>query len=118
MADLKTCDAQKLLAIDPWLEPYADRLRERCGYFREVISRLDATGGLLGQVSRGHHYFGFNRGELWGKPGVWYREWAPQALQLRVIGDFNKWDRMATPMVRDEFGVWSLFFPDSDYATK
>ena len=35
------------------------------------------TGGLLGQISQGHHYFGFNRGELYGKPGVWYREWAP-----------------------------------------
>ncbi|MGA2231215.1 MAG: alpha-amylase family glycosyl hydrolase [Tepidisphaeraceae bacterium] len=115
MADLKSCDGKKLIELDPWLEPYAGALRERCEYFNTVVSKLDASGGLLGQVSTGHHYFGLNRGQLWGKGGVWYREWAPQAIQLRVIGDFNKWDRMASPMVRDAFGVWSLFLPDEQY---
>ncbi|MDB5333962.1 MAG: glgB, partial [Phycisphaerales bacterium] len=57
-------------------------------------------------------------GELWGKAGVWYREWAPEALQLRLIGDFNHWDRFANPLVRDQFGVWSLFLPDEKYADK
>ena len=118
MTDFKACDARKLIAHDPWLEPYAQRLHERCAHFHNVINRLDSSGGILGEVSRGHHYFGFNRGDLWGKPGVWYREWAPQALQLRVIGDFNKWDRLANPMVRDAFGIWSLFFPDSEFAGK
>ena len=73
---------------------------------------------MLGQISQGHRYFGLNRGELYGKPGVWYREWAPGALQLRVIGDFNGWDRWSDPMTRDEFGVWSLFFPDEKFAGK
>src|ERR1700722_13458503 len=104
MPDFKACNAKKLLDIDPWLTPYADRVRDRCAHYQAVLGRLDASGGLLGQVSHGHQYFGFNRGELWGKGGVWYREWAPMALQLRVIGDFNNWDRMAHPMVRDEFG--------------
>jgi 1,4-alpha-glucan branching enzyme len=73
---------------------------------------------LLGEISQGHRYFGFNRGELFGKQGVWYREWAPGALQLRVLGDFNNWDRWASPMVRDQFGVWSLFLPDDKFAAK
>ena len=118
MADLHVCDPKNLIKIDPWLAPYESRMWERCAYYRETLGRLDATGGLLGDVSRGHHYFGFNRGQLWGKGGVWYREWAPQALQLRVIGDFNNWDRMAHPMVRDEFGVWSLFLSDEKFADK
>jgi 1,4-alpha-glucan branching enzyme len=49
---------------------------------------------------------------------VWYREWAPAALQLRLIGDFNNWDRFANPLVRDQFGVWSLFLPDEKFGEK
>ena len=118
MADSKDCDARKLVELDAWLAPYAERLIERCALYKEAVRKLDPSGGLLGQVSQGHKFLGFNRGELWGKGGVWYREWAPQAFQLRVIGDFNEWNRFANPMVRDEFGIWSLFLPDDIYAGK
>jgi 1,4-alpha-glucan branching enzyme len=111
-------DGTALIAGDPWLEPYADKLRARHAHYRKVMAQFEPHGGILGQVSQGHRYFGFNRGELWGKPGVWYREWAPAALQLRLIGDFNGWDRFATPLVRDSFGVWSIFLPDDKYAGK
>jgi 1,4-alpha-glucan branching enzyme len=111
-------DGTGLIDHDPWLGPYADRLRERYAYYRSVLAEIDRTGGLLGPISQGHHYFGFNRGEQNGKPGVWYREWAPAAVQLRLIGDFNGWDRHANPMVRDQFGVWSLFLSDDEYADR
>jgi 1,4-alpha-glucan branching enzyme len=107
-----------LLATDPWLGSYAHQLTERHRRYRNALSRFDATGGLLGQISQGHRYFGLNRGEFHGKRGVWYREWAPAALQLRLIGDFNGWDRWANPMVRDEFGVWGLFLPDDRFAER
>jgi 1,4-alpha-glucan branching enzyme len=66
----------------------------------------------MGPISQGHHYFGFNRGEHDGKPGIWYREWAPAARSLQLVGDFNDWDRHRHPLARDQFGVWSLFLPD------
>ncbi|HYO08857.1 MAG TPA: alpha-amylase family glycosyl hydrolase [Tepidisphaeraceae bacterium] len=115
---LTRTDGTALMEHDPWLGPYEQRLRDRHAHFRHALSRFDSTGGLLGAVSQGHKYFGFNRGELWGKPGVWYREWAPAALQLRLIGDFNNWDRYGNPLVSDEFGVWSLFLPDDKYGGK
>ena len=118
MAATRRDDGTGLISLDPWLEPHAEQLRARHLHYKRLLSRFDATGGLLGQISQGHRYFGFNRGELWGKPGVWYREWAPGALQLRLIGDFNGWDRYANPMVRDEFGVWSLFLGDEQYASR
>jgi hypothetical protein len=64
-------DASGLLKLDPWLEPYGDALRERSEHYRSVKSKLDKTGGLLGQVSQGHRYFGFNRGMHQGAAGVW-----------------------------------------------
>ena len=114
----KQTDGTALIKDDPWLEPYADKLRARHAQYLKAKSQFDSHGGLLGQISQGHTYFGFTRGELWKKPGVWYREWAPNALQLRLIGDFNNWDRMATPLVRDTFGVWSIFLPDDQYKDK
>src|SRR5205807_919277 len=107
-----------LIRSDPWLEPYASRLTQRQEYYRRALAKLQPTGGLLGEISQGHKYFGLNRGEFHGKPGVWYREWAPAALQLRLIGDFNHWDRWANPMVRDQYGVWGLFLPDDKFGSR
>ncbi|CAN5439404.1 alpha-amylase family glycosyl hydrolase [soil metagenome] len=111
-------DGTGIVRLDPMLGPYSGQLRDRYNYFRHVKHRIDQTGGLLGPISLGHKYFGFNRGELYDKPGVWYREWAPGALQLRLIGDFNNWDRFDCPLVRDQFGVWSIFLPDEKYKDK
>jgi 1,4-alpha-glucan branching enzyme len=118
MTETKLPEGAGLVAIDPWLEPHRAALVDRYNRYRGALRKFDATGGLLGEISKGHHHFGFNRGEFGGKRGVWYREWAPGALQLRVIGDFNGWDRWAHPMVRDEFGVWTLFFPDDKFGDK
>src|SRR3954469_4525973 len=121
-ADMPTlqldADGTALIRADPWLEPHRGALEARQSRFRTALSRFDPNGGLLGQISLGHRYFGFNRGELHGKQGVWYREWAPGALQLRLIGDFNNWDRWGNPMVRDQYGAWSLFLPDDKFGGK
>src|SRR5271170_2288551 len=111
-------DGTDLVRLDPWLENYRPQLRDRFGYYKSVLSKIDSTGGLMGPISQGHRFFGFNRGELYGKSGVWYREWAPNALQLRLIGDFNHWDRFGHPLVRDQFGIWSLFLPDEKFGEK
>jgi 1,4-alpha-glucan branching enzyme len=111
-------DGTAIIRGDPWLQPHANDLRERFSYFKSALQRIDEQGGLLGPISQGHRHFGFTRGELWGKPGVWYREWAPAALQLRLIGDFNDWDRFGHPLVRDRWGVWSLFLADDQFGDK
>src|SRR5947207_691736 len=104
-----------LIDVDPWLAPYADALNRRREHYEKVLGKINQAGGLLGDISRGHFYFGFNRGTHDGKTGVWYREWAPAALQLWVIGDFNDWNRFTEPLSRDQFGVWSIFLADEKY---
>jgi 1,4-alpha-glucan branching enzyme len=111
-------DGTALVAGDPWLQPYTEALRARYAYYRSALAQIDDNGGLLGAISQGHKYFGFTRGLLWNKPGTWYREWAPAALQLRLIGDFNNWDRFGHPLVRDQWGVWGLFLPDDQFGDK
>lgn len=111
-------DGTGLIRSDPWLEPYADQLRERHQHTEALRKQLTAEGTLTGPISQGHHHFGFNRGEKGGQPGVWYREWAPGADYLALIGDFNQWDRGADPLTRNEFGHWSIFLPDAEYADR
>ncbi len=108
-------DGTGLIALDPWLEPYADALRHRYARYRQRLEEIIAAEGSLERFSCGHEYFGFNRGERDGQPGIWYREWAPGAQGLYLTGDFNSWDRRDHPLTRDEFGVWSIFLPADPY---
>ncbi len=112
-------DGTGLITLDPWLEPYAELLRNRFKHYQHFRSVLDQHGGPLGEMTTGHQYFGLNRGtrEIAGKtfPGLWYREWAPEARSLRLIGDFNGWNRDAHHLERDQWGVWSIFLADDTY---
>lgn len=101
-----------LIKLDPLLKPYATQLRQRSARYLQRKSEIEDAdlqgGGILGQISQGHRYFGFNPCGT----GICYREWAPAAHALSLIGDFNGWDRGAHPMTRDEWGVWHIFLPD------
>ena len=48
-----------------------------------------------------------------GVAGVNFAVWAPNALSVSVIGDFNHWNRSANPMHRrhNDLGVWECFVP-------
>ncbi len=107
-------DGTGLVKLDPWLEPYSQHLRNRFLHYKHFREVLEQHGGNLGEMTTGHLYFGLNRGSKDGKGGVWYREWAPGAKYLALIGDFNGWDRGKTKLTRDEWGVWSAFVGDEE----
>ena len=59
-------------------------------------------------TTQGYERFGFL---VQPNSDVLYREWAPNALRAYLIGDFNDWNRDATPMAKDEFGVFEVTVP-------
>ncbi len=51
--------------------------------------------------------------------GVSFAVWAPNALGVRVVGDFNYWDGTAHPMrSMGASGVWELFVPEIGEGTR
>jgi 1,4-alpha-glucan branching enzyme len=112
-ANSQLSDGTGLISIDPWLAPYADALRHRYARYKQARETITAQSGDLARHALGHQYFGFNAGQHNGTPGVWYREWAPGAISLSLVGDFNNWDGAAHPMSRDGEGVFEIFVPNS-----
>lgn len=48
-----------------------------------------------------------------GVDGVLFTLWAPNAMKVSVVGDFNDWDGKRNYMNKDiQTGVWTLFIPN------
>ena len=112
----KTFNSQntlKILEIDPWLEPHRYDLEERMRRYYSVKNALLGEGQSLKDFANGHLYFGFHQTE----DGWYYREWAPAADALFLIGDFNGWNRESHPLTRKEHGVWEIFLPGRNALT-
>ena len=50
--------------------------------------------------------------EAEGVAGVRFSVWAPNAIGVNVVGDFNGWDARRHPMRLRDGGVWELFVPN------
>lgn len=104
-------DGTGVVQLDPWLSPFKDALRSRFSHAQRWLKTINDTEGGLERFSRGYERFGFNR---LPNGDIVYREWAPNAVQANLIGDFNGWNREATSMARNEFGVWEVTLPAKD----
>lgn len=78
-----------LYDTDPYLKPFRDRIDSRHRHILEVRGRLAGNGPLSAAVNN-HLYYGMHRLE----DGSWvFREWAPNAVKIYLVGDFNNWKR-------------------------
>jgi 1,4-alpha-glucan branching enzyme len=109
----KTVATIQLIQDDAWLSPYEAELTERQKLYQEARQGIEQEFGSLLDFARAHQYLGINYDPE--KAGWWYREWAPGAHALFLIGDFNHWDRGSHPLTRNESGIWEIFLPDSRY---
>lgn len=77
-----------LVKNDSWLEPYEDAIRGRHDHALNKIKQLTSNGRkTLTEFASGHLYFGLHRTVR----GWVFREWAPNATEIYLIGDFNNW---------------------------
>jgi 1,4-alpha-glucan branching enzyme len=61
-----------------------------------------------------HRILGAHPVQLDGLRGTHFAVWAPGALRVSVIGDFNGWNREASPLLPvASSGIWSGFVPQA-----
>ena len=102
-----TAPKLKLIENDPWLEPFSAAIEGR--YQRVLDKELELTGGKMSltDFASGHMYFGLHR----TRKGWVFREWAPNAKDIYLIGDFNNWQvkpEYRLKKVKRSNGVWEL----------
>jgi len=98
-----------LVKNDPWLEPYEAAI---VGRHEHVLYKLNelTNGGkqTLSDFASGYLYFGLHKTEK----GWTFREWAPNATAIFMIGDFNSWTELPQYQLKaKKNGVWELNLP-------
>ena len=97
----------KIIEDDPNLSAFESDLNERVRHFKQRKKELLAPGQTLTEFASGHLYYGFHK----VKGGWVYREWAPGATAMHLIGDFNNWNRTSHPMKAVGNGNWEIEIP-------
>ncbi|MDZ7830416.1 MAG: alpha amylase C-terminal domain-containing protein [Desulfobacterales bacterium] len=94
------------LARDSFLEPYQADIKRRIEKILQAKQRL--TGGeiSLADFAAGHEYFGLHfRDNQWI-----FREWAPNAEAVYIIGDMTEWKEEAGYCLKHtgRDGIWEI----------
>ena len=78
----------KIIKNDPWLKDYEPAIAGRHQHAVDKIAELTQGGKTsLSDFATGYLYFGLHKTNT----GWVFREWAPNATEIYLVGDFNKW---------------------------
>ena len=73
---------------DMYLAPYEDAIRGRHNHVEWKLNKLTNNGKKsLADFANGHEYFGLHKTAR----GWVFREWAPNATDIYLVGDFCDW---------------------------
>ena len=102
---------EKTLGIirhDPWLEPYSEAIKGRHEDAVRKETELVGKGGSLVDFANAHQYFGLHK----TKTGWVFREWAPNATAIYLIGTFNDWKESDSyKLTSIGNGTWEITLP-------
>ena len=100
----------KIIKNDAWLQPFEKAIAGRHQYALDKYVRLKGGRKCFAEFAAGHLYYGLHRLET----GQWaFREWAPHATQIYLVGDFNGWQEIAPYRLRriNRHGDWEIILP-------
>lgn len=99
-----------IVAHDQYLEPYEDAIKGRHNHVVWKIDQLTQHGKQsLSDFANGYEYFGLHKVR-----GGWvFREWAPNATDIYLVGDFNDWKESEDYRCKkvEGTGNWELKVP-------
>ncbi|MCF0164769.1 MAG: 1,4-alpha-glucan-branching enzyme, partial [Bacteroidales bacterium] len=96
---------------DPYLEPYKDKILARQQRIIGTCNEISGSKGCLTDIANGHLWYGVHH-----KDGKYYfREWAPNANKIYLIGDMNSWRKQEHYALKPiGNGNWELVIPDNE----
>ena len=113
----QTGKMQMIYDTDPWLAPYKEAIDARHRRIVEAWKDI-AVDGSLSRGLNNHLYYGMHK----TAEGNWiFREWAPNATKIYLIGEFNNWKRTEAYALKPvgggnwEIEVNSMFISDRTY---
>ena len=99
----------KIIENDPWLTPYTGAIEGRHDHALWRESQLTGGKMSLKDFASGYLYYGLQRTK-----SEWvFREWAPNATDIYLIGDFSGWEEQERFRLKriNETGDWELRIP-------
>lgn len=99
-----------LVARDKYLEPFEEAIQGRHDHALWKINELTRNGEVsLSDFANGYQYFGLHQ----LKDGWVFREWAPHATDIFLVGDFNNWTESESYKCNRIAGTgnWELYLP-------
>ena len=99
----------RLIDADPYLNAHRTALTRRLAHIQAMRERITEGSMDLLELASGHEYFGLHR----TADGWTFREWAPNATAVYLVGDFCGWKEDAAfalkRMAAD--GQWAIDLP-------
>lgn len=80
-------DQQKFYQLDPWLEPHYGTIAYRHQQYTQQLADITRNYGSLQSFASAHRYFGLHA----YYNGWVFREYAPHANEMFLVGTFNNW---------------------------
>lgn len=100
-----------LVANDTYLEPFEEAIRGRHEHVCWKMDQLTSNGKMtLSDFASGYNYYGLHK----LSKGWVFREWAPNATDIFLVGDFSHWEeneRYRAKRIGDT-GNWELLLSE------
>ena len=99
----------KIIENDPWLTPYTGAIEGRHDHALWRESQLTGGKKSLKDFASGYLYYGLQRTDS----GWVFREWAPNATDIYLIGDFSGWEEQERFRLKriNDAGDWEVRIP-------
>lgn len=96
-----------LVDLDPWLAPHEHAIKAREVYILSTLKKV-LDGKSPADFALGFRYFGLHRTQ----DGWIFREWAPNATRIVLVGDFSDWCESEEFTLRPvKHGEWEIQLP-------
>lgn len=105
---IKRMETLNIVKRDAYLEPYESAIEGRYNYALQREKQLIGSAKSLSDFATGYLYFGLHR-----TPEGWvFREYAPNATEIYLIGDFNNWQQGPEYQLNNiGNGAWEITLP-------